>query len=159
MNMQRLSMLSLMLVAAAGWTPSVLDAAANAAAPQSPAAIPLVFDTWVPGPCSPNGQPQGQCPPGDLFRVRLVSVADGLRSPRNVAFTPDGWILIAELAGRVRLVRGGVLLPEPLVPRPRSLVTFGRRCIPGRCVARRLNTARYSPSSRLARGAHRRPRC
>ena len=47
MNTQRLSMLSLMLVAAAGWTPSGLDAAANAAAPQSLAAIPLVFDTWV----------------------------------------------------------------------------------------------------------------
>ena len=107
MNTQRLSMLSLMLVAAAGWTPSVLDAAANAAAPQSLAAIPLVFDTWVPGPCSPNGQPQGQCPPGDLFRVRLVSVADGLRSPRNVAFTPDGRIVIAELAGRVRLAGHG----------------------------------------------------
>ena len=57
MNTRRLSMLSLMLVAAAGWTPSAPDAAANAAAPQSLAAIPLVFDTWVPGPCSPNGQP------------------------------------------------------------------------------------------------------
>lgn len=96
MNTQRLLMWSLMLVAAAGGTPSVLDAVANAAPPQSLAAIPLVFDTWVPGPCSPNGQPQGQCPPGDLFRVRLVSVADGLRSPRNVAFTPDGRILIVD---------------------------------------------------------------
>ena len=118
MNTRRLSMLSLMLVAAAGCTPSAPVAAANAAAPQSPAAIPLVFDTWVPGPCSPNGQPQGQCPPGDLFRVRLVSVADGLRSPRHIAFTPDGGIVIAELAGRVRLVRGGALLPEPLAGWP-----------------------------------------
>src|SRR6185503_17521745 len=79
---------------------------------------PLVFDTWVPGPCSPNGQPQGQCPPGDLFRVRLVAIAEGLKSPRHMAFTPDGRILIAELAGRVRLVRGGVLLPEPLMGWP-----------------------------------------
>src|SRR4030095_9196314 len=90
MNTQRLSMLSLMLVAAAGWTPSGLDAAANAAAPQSLAAIPLVFDTWVPGPCSPNGQPQGQCPPGDLFRVRLVPIAEGLATPRPTGFTPGG---------------------------------------------------------------------
>src|SRR5262245_51300357 len=125
MNTRRLSMLSLMLVAAAGWTPSAPDAAANAAAPQSPAAIPLVFDTWVPGPCSPNGQPQGQCPPGDLFRVRLVSVADGLRSPRNIAFTPDGGILIAELAGGVRIVRGGVLLPEPLAGWPVTGIEAG----------------------------------
>jgi len=125
MNTQRLLMWSLMLVAAAGWTPSVLDAVANAAPPQSLAAIPLVFDTWVPGPCSPNGQPQGQCPPGDLFRVRLVSVADGLRSPRNVAFTPDGRILITELAGRVRLVRGDVLLPEPLMGWPVAGIEAG----------------------------------
>jgi glucose/arabinose dehydrogenase len=77
-----------------------------------------VFDTWVPGPCSPNGQPQGQCPPGELFRVRLVPVAEGLSSPRHVAFTPDGDLLIAELAGRVRLVRGGALAPEPLAGWP-----------------------------------------
>ena len=60
---------------------------------------PLVFDTWVPGSCSPNGQPQGQCPPGDLFRVRLVPVAEGLTSPRNLSFTPDGDALVTELAG------------------------------------------------------------
>ena len=51
---------------------------------------PLVFDTWVPGPCSPNGQSQGQCPPGELFRVRLVPVAEGLTNPRNIAFMPNG---------------------------------------------------------------------
>src|SRR5262245_66177082 len=118
MNTQRLSMLSLMLVAAAGWTPRVLDAAANAAAPQSLAAIPLVFDTWVPGPCSPNGQPQGQCPPGDLFRVRLVPVAEGLTNPRHIAFLPNGDALIAELANRVRIVRDDTLAPEPLAGRP-----------------------------------------
>ena len=41
MNTRRLSMLSLMLNAAAGWTPGVLGCGANAAAPQSLAAIPL----------------------------------------------------------------------------------------------------------------------
>ena len=75
---------------------------------------PLVFDTWVPGSCSPNGQPQGQCPPGELFRVRLVPVAEGLTSPRNLSFTPDGDALVTELAGRVRLIHDGVLSPEPL---------------------------------------------
>ena len=100
-----------------------------------------MFDTWVPGPCSPNGQPQGQCPPGELFRVRLVPVAEGLASPRHLAFTPDGDLLITELmggastpanaaapiapqaavppqAGSVRLVRGGTLVPEPLAGWP-----------------------------------------
>jgi glucose/arabinose dehydrogenase len=75
---------------------------------------PLVFDTWVPGSCSPNGQAQGQCPPGDLFRVRLVPVAEGLTNPRHIAFLPNGDFLVAELANRVRIVRGGQLAPQPL---------------------------------------------
>jgi glucose/arabinose dehydrogenase len=90
--------------------------AAIAAAP--PAPDPLVFDTWVPGPCSPNGQVQGQCPPGELFRVRLVPVAEGLASPRNISFMADGDALVTELPGRVRLLRDGVLLPEPLAGWP-----------------------------------------
>src|SRR5512134_3534791 len=84
----------------------------------APTSDPLVFDTWVPGPCSPNGQPQGQCPPGELFRVRLVPVAEGLTNPRHVAFLPGGDLLIAELAGRLRLVRDGKLAPEPLAGWP-----------------------------------------
>jgi len=94
------------------------DAAASAAPDAStdapPAADPLVFDTWVPGPCSPNGQAQGQCPPGELFRVRLVPVAEGLTNPRNISFMPNGDALVTELAGRVRLIRDGRLAPEPL---------------------------------------------
>ena len=86
---------------------------------------PLVFDTWVPGSCSPNGQAQGQCPPGDLFRVRLVPVAEGLTSPRNLSFTPDGDALVTELPGRIRLVRDGVLLPEPLAGWPAAGLEAG----------------------------------
>jgi glucose/arabinose dehydrogenase len=85
----------------------------------------LVFDTWVPGPCSPNGQAQGQCPPGELYRVRLVPVAEGLTSPRHIAFTPDGEILISELPGRVLIVRGGKLLPEPLAGWPAAGLDAG----------------------------------
>ena len=92
--------------------------APSAVASSAPPPDPLVFDTWVPGPCSPNGQPQGQCPPGELFRVRLVPVAEGLTNPRHVAFLPGGDLLIAELAGRVRLVHDGKLAPEPLAGWP-----------------------------------------
>ncbi len=104
---------------------------------------PLVFDTFVPGPCSPNGQAQGQCPPGDLFRVRLATVAEGLRSPRHMAFTPDGDLLITELApdpegvegavsasttarpGQLRVVRNGVLEPEPVAGWPSADIYAG----------------------------------
>src|SRR5262245_41054099 len=93
-----------LLALAHGCTPSAAPDGAALATPVAAAATlptpdPLVFDTWVPGPCSPNGQPQGQCPPGDLVRVRLAPVAEGLRSPRHIAFTPDGDLLITELAG------------------------------------------------------------
>ena len=113
-TLQRLT-LPLLLVFVQGCQQSSAPAAVAAAAP---APAPLVFDTWVPGPCSPNGQPQGQCPPGELFRVRLVPVAEGLTNPRHIAFLPDGDLLIAELANQVRIVRGGKLAPQPLVGWP-----------------------------------------
>jgi aldose sugar dehydrogenase len=141
------------LVLAHACTPSApadTSASPTAAAPPAPAASapppaasdPLVFDTWVPGSCSPNGQPQGQCPPGELFRVRLVPIAEGLRSPRHIAFTPDGDLLITELAapagdpgagtaatqgrpGHVRVVHDGVLAPAPLAGWPTPAIDSG----------------------------------
>jgi glucose/arabinose dehydrogenase len=135
----RRSALPLLLLLVQACAPSSPPDTAATAAPAPAPPDPLVFDTWVPGPCSPNGQPQGQCPPGELFRVRLVPVAEGLASPRHIAFTPDGDLLIAELggrasdsasdsaggtppappqAGRVRLVRNDELAPEPLAGWP-----------------------------------------
>jgi glucose/arabinose dehydrogenase len=132
---------TLLLVLAQGCTPG--EPPTPQASP-APAAVPdpLVFDTWMPDPCSPNGQPQGQCPPGDLFRVRLVPIAEGLMSPRHMAFTPDGDLLITELAdppssaatgnqavqgrqSRVRIVRSGVLASEPLTGWPTPSIDAG----------------------------------
>src|SRR5512147_3315866 len=133
--------LTLLLVLSQGCAQKPPPAPAASAPPPAPP-DPLVFDTWVPGPCSPNGQPQGQCPPGELFRVRLVPVAEGFRSPRHMAFTPDGDLLITELAapagdpaagnqavqgqpGRVRIVHAGVLAPEPLAGWPAPDIQAG----------------------------------
>ena len=74
MHDRTLCLLILSLALLQGCTPSAAPAP-PASTPPPAAADPLVFDTWVPGSCSPNGQPQGQCPPGELFRVRLVPVA------------------------------------------------------------------------------------
>jgi glucose/arabinose dehydrogenase len=101
------------------------ESTAPSAARAPLAADPLVFDTWLPGPCSPNGQTQGQCPPGELYRVRLVPVAQGLSSPRHVAFTPDGDLLITELRGGVRIVRDGKLAAEPLAGWPAAGMNAG----------------------------------
>ena len=114
----RLSTALLLLGLVQGCGEGPAPGAVASAAPAAPAADPLVFDTWVPGPCSPNGQAQGQCPPGELFRVRLVPVAEGLTNPRQLAFLPNGDLLIAELANRVRIVRDGKLDPQPLAGWP-----------------------------------------
>jgi glucose/arabinose dehydrogenase len=108
-----------------GCADSPAPGAVASAAPAQPPAGPLVFDTWVPGSCSPNGQTQGQCPPGELFRVRLVPVAEGLASPRHIAFTPGGDLLIAELRGGVRVVHNGELATQPLAGWPAPGIEAG----------------------------------
>ncbi|WP_284352267.1 PQQ-dependent sugar dehydrogenase [Roseisolibacter agri] len=47
-------------------------------------------------------------------RVRVTTVVDGLRSPWGLTFLPGGDLLITEKRGRLRLVRAGVLQPEPV---------------------------------------------
>src|SRR5439155_2222718 len=40
-------------------------------------------------------------------------VAEGLEQVSDLAFTPDGRLFIADRTGRVRVMRGGALLPQP----------------------------------------------
>src|SRR4029079_12977212 len=103
-RLQRPALPLLLLACTQGCAPG--SPAGSASAAETPArADALLFDTSVPGPCSPNGQPQGQCPAGELFRVRLVPVAEGLRSPRPLALTPDSDLLMTELAAASRAPR------------------------------------------------------
>jgi glucose/arabinose dehydrogenase len=74
-----------------------------------------VFDTYTPGPCSPNGGLHGGCPPGELVRIRVVTVAHGLVRPWHLAFLPGGNdMLVTEFSGDLRIVRDGRLDPEPI---------------------------------------------
>jgi glucose/arabinose dehydrogenase len=74
-----------------------------------------VFDTYTPGPCSPNGSPHGGCPPGELVRIRVVTLAYGLVRPWHLTFLPGGTdILVTELPGSLRIVRDGKLDPTPI---------------------------------------------
>ena len=52
---------------------------------------------------------------------RVVTVAEGLDHPWSMAWLPNGDLLVTERAGRLRIVRDGMLLPEPVsgVPRVR----------------------------------------
>ena len=57
----------------------------------------------------------GGCQPAAVSAaVRSVPVVGGLEHPWAVAWLPDGDLLITERPGRLRLVRGGVLQPEPI---------------------------------------------
>jgi aldose sugar dehydrogenase len=47
-------------------------------------------------------------------KIRVVQVAGGLVHPWSVAFLPDGGILVSEKPGRLRMIRDGVLSPDPV---------------------------------------------
>jgi aldose sugar dehydrogenase len=69
----------------------------------------------------PIGAPVPPLGPGPFIfdtaeqhKLRAVVVARGLSHPWSMAFAPDGSVLITERAGRLRIVRNGVLSPEPI---------------------------------------------
>jgi glucose/arabinose dehydrogenase len=49
---------------------------------------------------------------------RVTVAARGLVQPRSLQFLPNGDLLVTEIAGRLRLVRDGVLRPEPIAGMP-----------------------------------------
>jgi len=59
--------------------------------------------------------------------IRVVPVATGLSHPWSLAFLPDGDMLITERAGRLRIIRRGVLDPQPIagVPAVRAVALSG----------------------------------
>jgi glucose/arabinose dehydrogenase len=50
--------------------------------------------------------------------IRVSVVATGLANPWSLAFLPNGDMLVTERAGRLRIVRGGVLDPQPIAAVP-----------------------------------------
>ncbi len=54
---------------------------------------------------------------GIQHQIRLI-VTKGLIQPWSMAFLPDGGILVTERPGRLRLVRNGVLDPQPIAGVP-----------------------------------------
>jgi glucose/arabinose dehydrogenase len=64
--------------------------------------LPLEFDT------------------GEGQRIRVVAVTRALEYPFSAAFLPDGNMLVTERAGRLRIIRNGVLDPKPVAGGPAS---------------------------------------
>ena len=70
---------------------------------------PMVFDTA-----------EGQ-------NIRVVVVTKALEYPWSLAFLPDGSMLVTERAGRLRIIRNGVLDPKPIAGAPAVLLGRGIR--------------------------------
>lgn len=73
---------------------------------------PLLALTTLAGPAALHAQ-------GEVFRsthhhYRVVTVADGLENPWAMAWLPNGDMLVTERPGRLRIVRNGRLLPDPV---------------------------------------------
>jgi len=55
--------------------------------------------------------------------IRVSAVATGLANPWSLAFLPNGDMLVTERAGRLRIIRNGVLDPQPITGVPQVRVT------------------------------------
>jgi aldose sugar dehydrogenase len=81
-------------------------------AARTPTAPPPII--W-PSPPLPNGPIVLDT--GIQHQIQLI-VTKGLNQPWSMAFLPDGGILITERPGRLRIVRNGVLDPNPIAGVP-----------------------------------------
>ena len=52
-------------------------------------------------------------------KVRVVPVGRGLSHPWSLAFLPDGRMLVTERSGQIRVIRDGILDPQPLAGAPK----------------------------------------
>jgi aldose sugar dehydrogenase len=59
-----------------------------------------------------------------INEVRVVPVFRGLSHPWSLAFLPDGDMLITERTGTLRMVRDGVLLPDPIDGLPDDIMAI-----------------------------------
>ncbi len=58
----------------------------------------------------------------ERYTLKVESLASGLVLPWSVALLPDGLILVTEKPGRLRVLRGGTLLPNPVSGLPEVTV-------------------------------------
>src|SRR5262249_55529110 len=77
------------------------------AAPSAVSTAPVV------APSAPPAPPASQVIDVQGGHVRVVTVASGLVHPWSLAFLPDGKTLLVAEAGRLRVIRGDSLDPEP----------------------------------------------
>jgi aldose sugar dehydrogenase len=67
---------------------------------------------------------------GEGQKIRVVVVTKALEYPWSLAFLPDGSMLVTERAGRLRVIKNGVLDPKPIAGTPVSYFA-GESGLPG----------------------------
>ena len=76
----------------------------------------------APAPIGVPREPLGEGPwildTAEQHKVRVSVVAKGLVNPWSMAWLPDGSILVTERPGRLRIIRNGVLEPQPIAGVP-----------------------------------------
>jgi glucose/arabinose dehydrogenase len=78
-----------------------------------------------PGPPPPQGVPREPLGDGpwsyqtaEQVKFRLVVVTKGLVNPWDLVFLPDGSMVVTERPGRMRIIRNGILEPQPVAGLP-----------------------------------------
>ncbi|HXP87106.1 MAG TPA: PQQ-dependent sugar dehydrogenase [Bryobacteraceae bacterium] len=101
--------------------------AATAGSLLAPAQQKVPFDPRFNIPVPPEGLAHRKLPDLPLEfdtaegqRIRVVAVTRALEYPWSLAFLPDGTMLVTERAGRLRILRNGVLDPQPVAGAPAS---------------------------------------
>jgi glucose/arabinose dehydrogenase len=91
--------------------------------PLDPALLPATSSTVPPGvQWSAPDLPAGPIPIESAVPqhrdLQLEVIARGLQQPWSIAFLPDGALLVTERPGRLRIIRDGVLDPNPVAGVP-----------------------------------------
>ena len=60
------------------------------------------------------------------YRIRVVTIAEGLNYPYSFTFLPDKSILVNEMDGHLRIIRDGKLDPQPITGAPTPQFVAGR---------------------------------
>lgn len=113
--------MALLLFMAGGRAQSTQTVQDSAQPPRPKFSYPSLWNSFVPLPEGPSLFETAE------YKIRVVTLVNGLSRPWSVAFLPDGNMLVTERTGHLRMVRNGTLDPEPVggVPPVRSTFREG----------------------------------
>jgi glucose/arabinose dehydrogenase len=76
--------------------------------------------------CADKPLPAAEVYDSQQQRFRVVPVVQGLENPWGMSFLPDGSMLVSERPGRLRIIKEGRLMPEPVAGLPANLAVIGQ---------------------------------